>query len=1518
MADPDVPTTTKPITILEQQNIALAKEQEEIEAQKSIYEQEQTKLSQIQQQYKHPIRGVNIAYERPYQQQFEKVQQQYKTLSSGIEQYNVGVEALKTQSEQVQSEISKLNLSPKSTEDITFAESLYEKGYITPEEFTSYKTTALENIASEKQYQADIQASYPDRINIHTSTYTDSSGAKYIRYWSDKAPNGNFAEGSFRIETKRGVVEYTPEQIQEQIVSNTTKYLGINRWDIAGQEHTTPPGSFPGEGLIPLQQREALKQQTTAELHQRRADLMAGFQGFALEKGQVATPLQIEMEDLAKAPIGSIVDARRFNISRGATEDDLAKIEYLQSGKEWGSEKAFEEALAGVEEKEFFVTPRAIILQSTPEQRLAEKRYFEQSGLGGMEYEKFLLEPPVQEGYLPHFTPFVGTGELTPEQRAKLKKVEAEPSVVTEEQKNLLRRFLSGKDTSGISESELKSLMSPVYKKMGIDPNKIPDIKLTTKELSSRAKGKFGVEMMILGMNYDEYLKEYPETIPGRMPSKAVISAKLSPEETLRTASHELSHGIYKESGEDVAVTGESKFLEEFNKYYGTNIGKSDYIFGDVRAGGTISRITETAKDIIFGGELKPYVIGQLTSKTPLETKTTLIEEYKYKPTTKQLESKITESNIVNKEGQIILTPEESIKYESSLKNQPDSVGSGISFYKYTQADKEKNALIETIGKDKYNKATEIIQNRKFESSYKESKGKLDLFGAAISPLTDIGITAKTWETIYEYKYGDKEKAKQLSKELTISEAERMTELGGMIERREILPSYSPTLKMTPEQMKLYEEGKFSPEPEGLKLGLVTDVSLRSPVTAFVPIGVGAKVGTVALEKSLIYGASKVGAKGVAEKLGTTYGKTFLIGTKEFTLAGAPIELAAGAVFTGAIALDVASSKTIGEAVGKVAVLGAGLPGAALGYKLPGKTIELSKSGISEAKEIGKFTLEKAEPIIQSKPSIFIQEKTPDFIKESPILFKTQEIIKGERFIPELIVGDVPLTNELTNILPRLSKKRQIKVQSLANVLEYAKTTPTEQMKPLDFTKTKYGGKIGKELELKMKKEKSVMGGSATLGVYIKPGEFRVSEGGLAKDFDTYFERIKEAPKEILKISQEKYPRAKFKQTKGKMKTIIQESGESIVDIHPLSEIRVGEQINPKIYFKGSVFREPIKISGIKYRDPIDIMQSKAEGTIQFLKGEARIEESAPQREKDIQDITDFFSSRIRAGERRMLKLSGKAKIIEEKNIARAKQDLESFKLHSGYPIEEIGYRSGYELIKSGAALPLFLGTRPVSKVEKTEYYDVTGRKTDYYPTETKEVVKIVGDYYPSKPIKVTTKQPTGYYPSGGKKVTPTGYYEPTKPKEKPLGYYEPTKPKEPRGYYPVLSTDYYPPEYIPPKEKYPAPPTKEKGKPEEFFKPERKPIDDKKEQKSKETTAYKYKFRASPIFEAPTTLYTEKSVNPLKTSVKPSRRTKTIEKGKSKPVLDLGSSDIKNPIERIISKKKHKKNVNKKEFWSV
>ncbi len=205
-------------------------------------------------------------------------------------------------------------------------------------------------------------------IGVSGSTYKDSTGAVYYRYRSDIAPSGNYAEGSFRMTTKRGVVEYTPEQAYEKAITGTASYLGINRWDIKGQEQFAPPSATSSYDV--LAQREAQYQAGLSALQSRREALRQDF-------GGTFTP---SMQALAAAPIDSNVQPIVASRVKEAEQFALKK-QMLEGSKQWSSVKDYEQKYA---ETSMFgaVTPQKEIY--TPESYTQQEAQFD---------NKFIPEP---------------------------------------------------------------------------------------------------------------------------------------------------------------------------------------------------------------------------------------------------------------------------------------------------------------------------------------------------------------------------------------------------------------------------------------------------------------------------------------------------------------------------------------------------------------------------------------------------------------------------------------------------------------------------------------------------------------------------------------------------------------------------------------------------------------------------------------------------------------------------------------------------------------------------------------------------------------------------------------------------------------------------------------------------------------------------------------------------------------------------------------------------------------------
>ncbi len=495
-----------------------------------------------------------------------------------------------------ESELLKLDISPDSPEDIAFAESLLGKGFISQETFSAYKDVGLKNIQS---YQ-DFASQFPNRIKIYTSTYTDRFGATHMRYWSDKAPNGNFAEGSFQITSSKGRVEYTPEAAMEKIYSNSASYLGINRWDIAGQEHTAPEGEIPGISLYNLQQKEAASQAVTAALHARRAELMANYGGI----------VNVEM----LAPIGTITDIGKALLAGVISIDEASKMKMLSSGTEqFVSEADFNRL---VSELPPFIGAKGIILTSTPEQRQIEKGivegtvspeqiaiYAKQGIFGEETQQNYLkleminnapmssefraqaikdltisgfLEPSV-DTYLPSFTPFVTDIKPITEGVAKPIIVEKFGLMVPKEEKSIT------------DVPEVKNIIEKI--------TSLPLIKQTTDYLSFAEK---------ITAEQKEILKETRGIVPsedgwGELSKSldiALLNIPSKTEEKLRAGAQEY---IVK-PGEFY----EAKYIEKFGKPTdytgGFSSGLSDYYSHDPIGAAKETALTFGTVALLSGG----------------------------------------------------------------------------------------------------------------------------------------------------------------------------------------------------------------------------------------------------------------------------------------------------------------------------------------------------------------------------------------------------------------------------------------------------------------------------------------------------------------------------------------------------------------------------------------------------------------------------------------------------------------------------------------------------------------------------------------------------------------------------------------------------------------------------------------------------------------------------------------------------------------------------------------------------
>lgn len=151
----------------------------------------------------------------------------------------------------------------------------------------------------------------------------------------------------------------------------------------------------------------------------------SGFQ----EAGAEALASSAGMAAIAAAPKSTQVQVLK---DLGYTPQEIAKIQFLQSPTaQWGSQTEFEQAISGVRSP-FGFEPKGQILTSTPEQRLAEKQFYEKTGKTFLETTPSVpsIEEQTKFEAYPKFTSFIYGKELllTPEMQLKMqeKKVQTE------------------------------------------------------------------------------------------------------------------------------------------------------------------------------------------------------------------------------------------------------------------------------------------------------------------------------------------------------------------------------------------------------------------------------------------------------------------------------------------------------------------------------------------------------------------------------------------------------------------------------------------------------------------------------------------------------------------------------------------------------------------------------------------------------------------------------------------------------------------------------------------------------------------------------------------------------------------------------------------------------------------------------------------------------------------------------------------------------------------------------------
>lgn len=823
----------------------------------------------------------------------------------------------------------------------------------------------------------------------------------------------------------------------------------------------------------------------------------------------------------------------------------------------------------------------------------------------------------------------------------------------------------------------------------------------------------------------------------------------------------------------------------------------------------------------------------------------------------KAYEAKKYGTDIVDLQGRILLSASETKTYDKALLEAQKGIGS--------DAAKEKYALIQAIGKEKYDRATEILKSREEERLYQEGKGLSLEKGLAIS-IASPDVLQKEISQVYTRAFGTPAEKITAARETQIARASALEGYKGLT----------------------FEQG-------------LVKVGLESPLTTLLPVGVEAKAGIWGAEALLKGSAKQILGVEAAEAIGKQ--RVIEIAGKEIA-KGTATELFVGTAFTGMAAADILGSKTTAEAVGKAGLLGIELPSAAIGFEGTGIVGKRVGEAMPTSREFFRFVVGKAEPTKGLRNSFkFISEKTPDFVKQITEV-KTREPKPSEL-----------LTSKAYEIYKKVSPEAQKIILESTKIAKKAEELPRsatlemakEAEKQFSFATTRDIGERGLEIKSILEKHpEDIVVGSLGSSRFIK--EFREAETTLpsgkvvkarvgdielASDFAKKYEDLDIKGLDIHGV------------TKGKF--AFGTPGERITT--PFG----GETIS---LTKGKIMK-PVRVEKISYQDPLEQFYRKIEGGTKYIsrKTDVITDEMIRSKEYNLEDEMKGFSSRrgkdvpdiVKTSQAFAEKIAKYYPKEGQKYLESAKKikEAEATKLYSGLPIEEYGYefatRYG-EVLKEKPLLPVVYKRKDegekIVKVVSSYYPSASKPKSplEYYPTQTKVVEKIVG-YYPS----TTKPEKYGYYPSGVKKAEtpvpvsgyPTGY---------PSGYIP--QPKYPRPY-----LDQYWNEEL--KTEIPQDLvvlTMNKDGEKEIIKRKKKQI---------EQFKYEGKKRISPIFETGSEkVYAIPDVSFFPKTTQ--ERKKPVKHIKSKPTFDFGGVGFtENPLGKTNKVNKVKKsNNNKKPNW--
>jgi len=484
-------------------------------------------------------------------------------------------------------------------------------------------------------------------------------------------------------------------------------------------------------------------------------------------------------------------------------------------------------------------------------------------------------------------------------------------------------------------------------------------------------------------------------------------------------------------------------------------------------------------------------------------------------------EPSVSGEGIVNKRNQIILNAKESKAYEDALKETEGGFGS--------QASKEKYALISAMGKEKYDRASAIIDARRQDI--------LAQTGAELPLSERFGLAYSSFETSGSGLTG------------------ALTELNPFrtsLEKEQARRDFNVALAVKSEEYKDLSIGE-----KLVKFGL------ESPLTAMIPVGAGFKAGTYALETGLKSGAARVLTRGIAPALAT---EQLSLGVGKYAVKGTAVQLGLGATFGIPIAADIVSSKSIEEAGGKAGTLAISLPGFGLGYKGAERVgTEIKSPNFVKFLKSEKASLGTSKQVLTAPKSPEVPSSMELLKQEADYIFPSKAIrSEKQTLIASASKEAIAKTDEISAIFSQQKVIRSSKQvltapaskEALPSVEELTAIFPKKlvrESKSVLTAKASSEAKLTSEEISRMFLPKAVRGSRQVLRAPASPEAIATSEE-ISSIFPKREVRMidlsrEEIPKLDLsvpaKIEREVFPYGRFSELKDRITT----EGENLVEI---------------------------------------------------------------------------------------------------------------------------------------------------------------------------------------------------------------------------------------------------------------------------------------------------------------------------------------------------------------------------------